>query len=236
MPEGPAAHGIAIGQRYGAGAGEELLLEGAEGVDGTRRPGQQLADVEGVAAQPDQLERPLAGVVPVDDQVDDQHRLGGEPLHGGDGEGLNSVVVDPAAPAPDALQADPASASSRGAASITFRSQKRATEAEASSARSATARLRSGWRRRRRLGRSGLAVAARTRRGVRSGQGRSSGRRDDGRWRRRSVAHWSGGTESGTSSPPESLATSEPVASSSRSCGSGGASDSGGSVKSYTGS
>jgi hypothetical protein len=73
--EGTSSRGVAIRERGRTGACEQLLQNGAKGLDGIRRLGHQGPDIEAIAAESEYLDLLRCNVVPVHREVDHEDRL-----------------------------------------------------------------------------------------------------------------------------------------------------------------
>jgi competence protein ComEC len=103
---GAAARAVRVGQGSGAAALEQRVQQRAQRIQRAAGLGRQAAHVEAVAAQAQDAQQPAAAVVPVGDQVDQDHRLGRQPVHRADADRLQLGKAHVAAPAAVLLELD----------------------------------------------------------------------------------------------------------------------------------
>jgi competence protein ComEC len=103
---GAAARAIRVGQGRGAAALEQRVQQPAQRIHRIPGFGDQAVHVEAIAADAQDAQRPAAVVVPVGDQVDQDHGLGRQSLHGADADCLELGEVHVAAATAVLLELD----------------------------------------------------------------------------------------------------------------------------------
>src|SRR5262245_10409799 len=92
--EGAAARGIGIGQRRGARAPVQRIEQCAEGLEPAAGLREERARVELIAAQAHRAQRRVRDLRPVEQQVDEDHRLGRDALDRRDGDAVDAREVE----------------------------------------------------------------------------------------------------------------------------------------------